>query len=337
MEDSRRDGSSTSDQRMPSARELSEAAFKVTLFPQKITISGDILLRHMGSPSARSVGVTDTSPTPRTISPPSLWRCVNVHNAAITSTIVQPKQGNALEPSTTPESKGGFVKNRTDADTNLAVNFHFMPYGQDSMNNMEITQCESKVWIARKLQKFCTYTWDPRNNIGHVHHGGNACTLLIATVTQCDPRYQFRMVVSLRNIEANRDNVRLVDLMVTPKRGIGNFPGMTPLKAKKLNAHYRNVLRTTWYVNNVPLWQAYNKMGLRLINNTKYTNDKVTEQLVSDTFYKVDRRLRDVYSYPEAPPDVKAAMGERLTPRDPDHVRQKRQGSRRWKSPVEVQ
>ena len=32
-------------------------------------------------------------------------------------------------------------------------------------------------------------------------------------------------------------------------------------------------------------------------------NDKVTEQLVSDTFYKVDkavyRHLRDVYSYPE--------------------------------------
>ena len=148
--------------------------------------------------------------------------------------------------------------------------------------------------------------------------GGNACTLLITTVTQCDPRYQFRMDVSLRNIKANCDNVRLVDLMVTPKRGIGNFPGITPLEAKELNAHYRNVLGTTWYVNNVPLWQAKNNTGLRLINITKYTNDKVTEQLVSDTFYKVDkavyRHLRDVYSYPEASIDVKAAMGERPTP-----------------------
>ena len=70
-------------------------------------------------------------------------------------------------------------------------------------------------------------------------------------------------------------------------------------------------------------------------------NDKVTEQLVTDTFYKVDkavyRHLRDVYSYPEASPDVKAAIGERPTPQDPDHVRQKREGSRRWKSRVEVQ
>ena len=62
---------------------------------------------------------------------------VNVRNAAITSTIIQPKQGNALEPSIMPELKGGFVKNRTDAGTNLAVNFHFMPYRQDSMNHMD--------------------------------------------------------------------------------------------------------------------------------------------------------------------------------------------------------
>ena len=56
-------------------------------------------------------------------------------------------------------------------------------------------------------------------------------------------------------------------------------------------------------------------------------NDKVTEQLVSDTFYKVDkavyRHLRDVYSYPEASPDVKAASGKRPTLWDPDLVRGK--------------
>ena len=44
----------------------------------------------------------------------------------------------------------------------------------------------------------------------------------------------------------------------------------------------------------------------------------VVNIFINSIFYKVDkavyRHLRDVYSYPEASPGVKAAMGERPTP-----------------------
>lgn len=84
----------------------------------------------------------------------------------------------------------------TNGGTNLAVNFTVLPFGRDLLNNIEITQCTSKVWVARKLVKLADFAWDPRNDLGRHHAGGRVCTLLIASINQQDPKMQFRCDVT---------------------------------------------------------------------------------------------------------------------------------------------
>ena len=100
---------------------------------------------------------------------------------AITGTIISPRPGNDLIASTIPELKGGFTKNRTDGGS-LAINFTVLPYGRDIMNHLEMKQCTSKIWVARKLKKLAAFCWDPRNDLGQQYAGGRSCTLLIATI-----------------------------------------------------------------------------------------------------------------------------------------------------------
>ena len=237
---------------------------------------------------------------------------VNVRNAAVTSTVISPKPGNAMISNTTPEFHGGFTKMRTDSGTNLAVNFTVLPYGRDIMNNHVC------IWIARKLQKLSGFCWDPRNDLSQQHSGGRSCTLLIATVNQSNPKHQYRIDVSLRNKDVYRDNPRIVDIMLTPKRGIGIYLEITPLERREYDNHIQNWIGNTWYVNNIPLWQTRNNTSLRHITMTKYVNDDVTEQLVSNTFFSVDpdvyRHLRTVYNFPEASEDTKEEKKGRPTP-----------------------
>ncbi len=118
---------------------------------------------------------------------------VNVRNCAVTTTVIKPQPGNDLIASTPPELRGGFTKNRTDGGTNLAVNFTVLPYRRDLMNNLQLTQCESRVWIARKLKKLSGFCWVSRNDLGQHHSGSRAFTLLIATINQSNPRAQYRL------------------------------------------------------------------------------------------------------------------------------------------------
>ena len=83
-----------------------------------------------------------------------------------------------------------------------------------------------------------------------------ACTLLIATVNQSNPRAQYCLDISLRNREVYRDNPRIFDIMLAPKRGIGISPEITLLEQKEYENHIDNWTGNTCYVNNVPMWQT---------------------------------------------------------------------------------
>lgn len=244
---------------------------------------------------------------------------VNVRNVAITGTIIGPQPGNVLEASSHPELKGGFTKNKKDGGTNLAVNFTVLPFGRDLLNNIEINQCTSKVWVARKLFKLAGFAWDPRNDIGRHHAGGRVCTLLIVSINQPDPQMQFRCDVSLRNPEVYKENPRIVDLMFTPRIGSGVYPNITTLEQKELDAHINNWTNSTLFCNNVAQWQTRNGTGLRVINICRYQNDVVTERIISDTFYSVDPDvydyLRDVLEFPEASDQIKEQMKNKPTPK----------------------
>ena len=113
----------------------------------------------------------------------------------------------------------------------MAVNFTVLPFGRDLLNNIEITQCTRKVWVARNLVKLADFAWDPRNDLGRHHAGGRVQ----------DPKMQFRCDVSLRNPDVYRDNHRIVDLMITPRIGSGVY--LTPTST---TGPTRPCSATTW-------------------------------------------------------------------------------------------
>ena len=134
---------------------------------------------------------------------------VNARNVQVSGTIIKPQRHNDKKAVVEPDYKGGFKKNRYDTGRNVSINFSFLVYGSDLLRHMEIHQCTSKVWIARKLRERIPFFWDPMNDIGQHAQSNNSVTLLIATVLQMDPRAQYPLDVSIRNKETYQGNNRI--------------------------------------------------------------------------------------------------------------------------------